>query len=253
MYEANKKLGQNFLVDINIAQTMVESLGVAEGDEVIEIGPGLGALTDFLGKLTHLVKFNLTAVDIDKRFTSKLESMFAEKPTVFIVNEDILRFLPHFESDKDIKIVGSLPFYITSPILHAMIKMKKQPSRIVIMIQKEVAKKIINDAPDGSYLSVFTQTFFNVTRVVEVPRTKFKPEPDVDATVISLTKNDVFMSPEKIEKYEGFLHKVFKNPRKMLNKALSQDELKKGEVGPSLRPQEVSAQKWLDFFQKVCS
>src|SRR3989344_6677933 len=111
MYEANKKLGQNFLVDINIAQTMVESLGVAEGDEVIEIGPGLGALTDFLGKLTHLVKFNLTAVDIDKRFTSKLESMFAEKPTVFIVNEDILRFLPHFESDKDIKIVGSLPFY----------------------------------------------------------------------------------------------------------------------------------------------
>ena len=121
------------------------------------------------------------------------------------------------------------------------------------MIQKEVAKKIINDAPDGSYLSVFTQTFFNVTRVVEVPRTKFKPEPDVDATVISLTKNDVFMSPEKIEKYEGFLHKVFKNPRKMLNKALSQDELKKGEVDPSLRPQEVSAQKWLDFFQKVCS
>lgn len=253
MYEANKKLGQNFLIDVNIAQTMVESLGIAEGDEVIEIGPGLGALTAFIGKLTHLMKFNLTAVDVDPRFISKLEIMYADKPTVSIVNEDILRFLPHFESDKDIKIIGSLPFYITSPILHAMIKMKKQPSKIVIMIQKEVAKKIMNDAPDGSYLSAFIQTFFDVKHVIDVPRTKFKPEPDVDATVISLAKNDVSMSLEKIEKYEGFLHKVFKNPRKMLNKVLSHDELKRGEVAPSMRPQEVSALKWLEFFQKVCS
>lgn len=253
MYEPNKKLGQNFLTDINIAQAMVESLEIAAGDDVIEIGPGLGALTDLLAKLLHFTQFNLTAVETDPRFIPKLESMFVENPTVSIVNEDVLKFLPVFDSNREIKIIGSLPFYITSPILHAIIKMKKQPSKVIIMIQKEVATKILNDAPDGSYLSAFTQTFFDVAHVVEVSRTKFDPAPDVDATVISLTKNNVNMPTEQIEKYEGFLHKAFKNPRKMLNKAFSQDDLKRAGIAPSLRPQEVSAKGWLEFFSDSSS
>jgi 16S rRNA (adenine1518-N6/adenine1519-N6)-dimethyltransferase len=251
MYEANKSLGQNFLTDTNIAQTMAFNLNASNGDTVIEIGPGLGAVTSYVETLYIHTNAKLIAVEFDQRFIDKLNKMFAENPNISVVNEDVLKFLPKFESNGPIKIIGSLPFYITSPILHAIIKMKKQPEKVIIMIQKEVARKIINDAPDGSYLSAFTQTFYDVANVIEVPRTVFRPEPDVDATVISLTKNNITMPLEQIEKYEGFLHKAFKNPRKMLNKAFSKDELKRGDIDSSLRPQAVSAQRWYEFFSSV--
>jgi 16S rRNA (adenine1518-N6/adenine1519-N6)-dimethyltransferase len=248
MYEANKSLGQNFLTDEIIAQTMVASLSISNGDTVIEIGPGLGALTTYINKLHSQFKFNFIAVDTDQRFIPKLQSMVVDNPDSEIVLDDILKFLPNFDPTPDLKIIGSLPFYITSPILHAIIKMQQRPEKVVIMIQKEVAEKIINEAPDGSYLSTFIQTFYNVNHVVEVPRRMFKPEPEVDASVISLTKKDFDMSREQIEKYEGFLHRAFKNPRKMLNKTFSRDDLKRAEIDPSLRPQAVSSEVWLKFF-----
>jgi 16S rRNA (adenine1518-N6/adenine1519-N6)-dimethyltransferase len=251
MYEAIKKLGQNFLTDITYAQDMVYALNISSGDSVIEIGPGLGVITEQIVGTTVNKDFTLTAVEVDSRFLSKLNTMFASYPNVHVVNEDILKFLPEFTTTTELKIIGALPFYITSPIVHAIVKMQKMPSTVVLLVQKEVGKKIANAAPDGSYISTFVQTFYDVEYLKDVPRQVFQPEPAVDGAILVLHKKAQVpvLDVPTIEKYEGFLHRVFNTPRKMLNKVFSLAELQKIGIDPTLRPEAVPAEKWFESFK----
>lgn len=249
MYEPIKNLGQNFLTDYQYVNKMVDALNLVSGDTVVEIGPGLGVLTERLSKKLIGSGSVVYAVELDERFVTKLESMFLHDLDLHVVHADILKWLPNFEFKDTFKIFGSLPYYITSPILHATIKLNKRPEVCVYLIQKEVAEKVCSHVPDACYLSTFVQTFFNVEYLGVVPKPKFVPEPKVDGGIIRLTKKDVDFSLNQIEKYEGFLHKAFRNPRKMLNKAFSKEILVKAEINPSFRPQEVSLTKWLDLFK----
>ncbi len=255
MYNPIKELGQNFLADNTVIEQMVRSLEIAENDEIIEIGPGLGAVTEFIARETFSTNFKLYAVEIDQRFILKLEDMYSTKLHIQVVNDDILNFLPKFQPttpNANVKVIGSLPFYITSPIIHAIIKMHSLPKTVVLLVQKEVAQKIVSKEPDNCYLSVFVQTFYNAQYVCDVPATSFKPAPTVDGAIIKFAANQTTMTPDLIEKYEGFLHKGFSNPRKMLNKAFSLQQLWDAEIDPALRAQAISTQKWLEFFRKVC-
>jgi 16S rRNA (adenine1518-N6/adenine1519-N6)-dimethyltransferase len=251
MYEANKKLGQNFLTDLSVPHKMVENVEVSNNEDIIEIGPGLGVVT---AEIIKLVKnSNLYIVEIDERFVHKLKSDYASKPQVEIINEDILKFLPKFTSNKPVKIIGSLPYYITSPIIHAIIKMNPMPQKAVILIQKEVGKKLCASAPDASYLSTLVQTFYNVTYVQTVPSIDFSPQPEVDGAVVVLDKKFAEKwEPKVIDRYEGFLHRAFKNPRKMLNKAFSKEELVSSGIDPTLRPGAVPVERWVEAFKVIC-
>jgi 16S rRNA (adenine1518-N6/adenine1519-N6)-dimethyltransferase len=251
MYKAIKKLGQNFLSDPALAAFIVDNLSISEGDVLVEIGPGHGFLTEEISVRLENTHINLYAVEVDRRFAEKLETMFDKDPNVIILTEDILRWLPDFVSPKNIKVIGSLPFYITSPILHATVKMKKMPSMVVYLVQKEVAKKLTKGAPDASYLSSFVQTFYDVEYLGDVPRHKFDPKPNVDGGIVKLVKKPGEYEREFIQKYEGFLHRAYKNPRKMLNKAFSKEELALFGLDPQLRPQNVSAAAWLTYFRKL--
>ena len=249
MYETIKSLGQNFLVDKQLARDMVSALDIADGDIIVEIGPGLGALTDVIAENIIGTESELNAVEIDERFFEKLNLTYITNQNIKIIKADILDWLPTFESDKEFKVIGSLPYYITSPIIHSIIKMKKRPTVCVLLVQKEVADKIKSPAPDSSYMSCFVQTFFDVSYIGKVPKNRFRPEPEVDGGILKFVRKEGDFSSEFIVRYEAFLHKAFSNPRKMLNKMFTGDELIRGEINPTLRAQNLSAAEWLGFFR----
>lgn len=249
MYEPIKSLGQNFLVDKQLARDMVNVLDITDGNVLVEIGPGLGSLTEILAEKIDGTKSELNAVEIDERFFEKLNSMYVTDQNIKIINADILEWLPNFEPHKDFKIIGSLPYYIASPIIHSIIKMKKRPAVCVLLVQKEVAEKIKSPAPDSSYMSCFVQTFFDVSYVGKVPKNRFRPEPEVDGGILRFVRKEGDFSLEFIVKYEAFLHKAFSNPRKMLNKMFTKEELGKGGIDPTLRAQNLNSSQWLEFYK----
>ena len=270
MFKPHKYLGQNFLTDRSVANQMVSALEIENGDEIIEIGPGFGVLTEALLKEPKDKNVKIYAVEVDRKLYDGLLDRFSEERELEFYNADILKWLPQFSSlissgnssrvssHEDVKIIGSIPYYITSPIIHQIIKMEKRPKTAVLLVQKEVAEKIKNTAPDSSYLSSFVQTFFDVQYLGKVPSKKFNPEPEVDGGILKLVRREegVFFDnagspPDFIKKYEGFLHKAYSNPRKMLNKVFKKEELEKGKIDPHLRPQNLNAEEWLNFFKTL--
>ncbi len=249
MYKPIKTLGQNFLMDKSVVRDMVNVLGIENGDEIIEIGSGHGVVTEALIEEVRYSDSKIYAVEVDERFCKKLSNLYNTEGNIQVFCEDILQWLPRFSTEKDFKIIGSLPYYITSPIIHGIIKMKKMPKICVLLVQKEVAEKIKSKVPDSSYMSSFAQTFFDVSYLGKVPRKRFKPEPDVDGGILKLTRRNSDFTLDFIIKYEGFLHKAFSNPRKMLNKVFTKEELQKGGIDPTLRAQNLSADEWLNFYR----
>lgn len=249
MFQPIKKLGQNFLTDKNIAATMVSALKMVENDEVVEIGAGLGVLTEELAEQNIGRTYTAYAVEIDARFVAKLESMFSYNSNILVVDADIIQWLPVFEPAGEFKILGSLPFYITSPIIHSIIKMKSQPKICVLLVQKEVAEKIAAETPDASYMSAFVQTFYEAKIIERVSSGKFNPPPKVDGAVLQLTHKGDFYSPDFIDKYEDFLHTAYRYPRKMLNKVMKKEDLESFGIDHRARPNTISSEKWMEVFK----
>jgi len=249
MFSAKKELGQNFLSDRGIVNSMIDALELKYGEDVIEIGPGHGIFTEVLTDRLGDTGAKVFAVELDERFCAKLETMFLENENTYIVCENILDYLPAFKPDRKFKILGSLPYYITSPILHKIIKMEILPENCVLLVQKEVAEKIKDKAPDSTYMSSFVQTFFDINYLGRIEAEKFNPVPEVDGGIIKLVKKSNSYSPKFIEKYEGFLHKAYSHPRKMLNKVFTKDELEMGEIKPNLRAQNLDSIDWVKFFK----
>ena len=127
--------------------------------------------------------------------------------------------------------------------------MKNRPTTAVLLIQKEVAEKIKSTAPNSSYMSSFTQTFFNVDYLGKVSAKDFWPVPEVDGGILKLSLKNIDIPSEFVRKYEGFLHRAYSNPRKMLNKVFKKDELEKGKIEPTLRAQNLDAEEWFNFYK----
>jgi len=252
LYKQKKSLGQNFLLNSEISSEMVGLLTFTSHDIVVEIGAGLGAVTQKLSEDLFEYGSKIYAVEIDPRFTPKLKEMFKETLNISIIEADILKWLPQQKFDKDFKVLGSLPYYITSPILHCLVKLERRPNQAVLLIQKEVGEKISAPAGEASYLSTFIQTFYDVEYLRTVPSDVFRPEPKVDGAIVSLIRKEVpeFLEDVKIiEKYEGFLHKGFRSPRKMLNKPFKKAELEIVGINGSLRPQTLDTSTWTRLFK----
>lgn len=252
MFKPHKELGQNFLTDKSVARDMVEALYIRDGDEIVEIGPGHGVITNLLAQKTKDLDVRVYAIELDVRLYQELNNFYSGNKKLEIIKENILDWLPRFSTDKRLKIIGSVPYYITSPMIHKIIKMSVAPQTVVLLIQKEVAEKIKSVAPDSSYMSSFVQTFFDVKYLGKVPSKKFDPEPKVDGGIIKMTKKEsANFNPVFIKKYEGFLHKAYSNPRKMLNKMFTKEELERGTINPTLRAQNLDADGWLTFYKKI--
>ena len=252
MFKPHKELGQNFLTDKSVAKDMVEALDIQNGDEIVEIGPGHGVVTDLIVQKIKDLDVKIHAVELDVRLYQELSNFYSGNEKIEVVKDNILDWLPGFSTDKNLKIIGSVPYYITSPIIHKIIKMRTVPQTVVLLVQKEVAEKIKSAAPDSSYMSSFVQIFFDVKYLGKVPSKKFDPEPKVDGGIIKMVKKeDANLDLVFIKKYEGFLHKAYSNPRKMLNKVFKKEELEKSKINSTLRAQNLDAEEWLSFYKKI--
>lgn len=224
---------------------MVESLDIQGDDEITEVGAGTGVVTQPLALTCQSKQAHLTAVEFDIDLIPILKSKIPENENVKIVNANILNFLDDYKIPQNahLKVIGSLPYNITSPLLHRLIKTDPMPEACVFLIQKEVAQKICAQAPDSNYLSVFVQTFYEGSILKLVDKNLFSPVPKVDGAVIKLVRKPSVILPKAglssrdISRYEKFLHHVFSHPRKMLNKVFTKEELEKYQLDGGKRPQ----------------
>ncbi len=184
--QARKSLGQNFLVDPNLQRKIVEALDPAPDEEVLEIGPGSGALTRHLAPRVR----RLVLVELDRDLARRLEEEYRADPHVEVIRRDILEVsLEEVSPDPaSLKVIGNIPYNITTPILFSLLERRPRPRMIVLMVQREVADRIL--APPGSKtfgaLAVGVRTVAAVERVMNVPRHVFRPAPDVDSTVVRI-------------------------------------------------------------------
>ena len=190
--QANKSLGQNFLINENVITTAIEKSNINKDDLVIEIGPGLGTLTKYLLESAGRV----VCVELDKRMISILEERFFLYKNLDIINADILKTdLNKIIKDvkekynlKSAKIVANLPYYITTPIIMQLLENKIDIESITVMIQKEVADRLA-EIPGGKNTGAITYTVYyygEAEKLLEVPNTAFIPEPSVTSEVIKI-------------------------------------------------------------------
>ena len=221
---AKKKYGQNFLIDENILHNIVESAAVSENDHVIEIGPGIGAMTQLLCERA----FHVTAVEIDKSLMDVLNETLSGYENVDIVNEDILKTdIRHIAAKfpgRSLKIVANLPYYITTPIVMKLLEEHLPIESITIMVQKEVADRMQASAGSKSYgaLSLAVQYYARAYIAQEVSAGCFYPRPKVSSSVIVLS---LYEDPPVDVTDEKFMFDIiraaFNQRRKTLVNALS--------------------------------
>lgn len=226
-FSFKKSLGQNFLIDTNILKRIVDHAGLTETSGAIEIGPGIGALTEQLAKNSQKV----VAFEIDQRLLPILKDTLSPYPHVKVIHQDILKadvssvMKEEFAGIDDVMVVANLPYYVTTPIIMKLLEDQLPIRGIVCMLQKEVADRIAASPGSKEYgsLSIAIQYYTKAETVMIVPKTVFIPQPNVDSAVIRLIKRD---KPVVDVKDETFFFQVtrasFAQRRKtLLNNLLS--------------------------------
>ena len=206
-----KSFGQNFLTDTNILQKIVDTAEIDRNVNVIEIGPGIGALTEFLAENAAEVM----AFEIDDRLVPILADTLRDFDNVTVVNQDILKvdlaqYIAEFKNpDLPIKVVANLPYYITTPILMHLIESGIPFSEFVVMMQREVADRISAQPNTKAYgsLSIAVQYYMTAKVAFIVPRTVFVPAPNVDSAILKMVRRD---QPAVAVQDEKFFFKVSK-------------------------------------------
>ena len=257
-----KSFGQNFLTDTNILQKIVDTAEIDENVNVIEIGPGIGALTEFLAENAAEVM----TFEIDERLVPILADTLRDFDNVRVVNEDILksdlqaRIKEFANPNLPIKVVANLPYYITTPILMHLIESGIPFSEFVVMMQREVADRISAQPNSKSYgsLSIAVQYYMTAKVAFIVPRTVFVPAPNVDSAILKMVRRD---QPAVGVKDEAFFFKVskasFTHRRKTLWNNLTsyfgksnevktklESALDNAELSPSVRGEALDLQEF---------
>lgn len=255
---AKRSLGQNFLIDANVQRKIVSALDPRPDDEVMEIGPGVGALTRHLaGRVRRLV-----LVELDNDLAARLKAEFAGEPSVEVINEDVLDVpLERVTDDPgSLKVIGNIPYNITTPILFGLLERRPRPREIVLMVQREVADRIL--APEGGKtygaLAVGVRALADASRVMNVSREAFRPVPDVMSSVVKIVPH---LPPRLTEDDEAALRDLtraaFQQRRKQFQRILrdayhlSVEEVEAlgTSVGMDLqaRPETFAPQKFIDL------
>lgn len=187
-----KKFGQNFLIDSNVLENIVEAAGITKDDFVLEIGPGIGTMTQYLCESARQV----LAVEIDKMLIPILEDTLSEYDNVEVINQDVLKvdiksLVEEKNNGRPIKVVANLPYYITTPIIMGLFESKVPIESITIMVQKEVADRMQTGPGSKDYgaLSLAVQYYAEAKVMLNVSATCFMPRPNVDSAVIKLTRH----------------------------------------------------------------
>lgn len=250
--KARKSLGQNFLVVDSIRDAIIEAAALSADDTVLEVGPGLGALTEKLAAGAGRV----IAVELDANLALRLGNKLGGYRNVQIVQADILQQdLDDLVGASSYKVVANIPYYITSPILRYFTRATSRPAMMIIMMQEEVAREVA--APEGrmGFLAVSMRLFSNPEIILKVPADSFYPVPRVDSAVVRF---NMLPAPAlDITDIDGFLdlvHCGFAAPRKQLRNSLAiglkieaadaDNMLRRAGIDPARRPGSLSLTEW---------
>jgi len=264
----SKKLGQNFLIDKNVVKKFIRACNLKSKDIVLEIGPGIGTLTQEIAKKVKRV----IAVEKDPKMVKVMKETLKDFENIDIVQKDILKFkVPKskIQMTNLYKAVGNLPFYLTVPVIRKFLERKNPPKEMVLFIQKEVGQRICANPPKMSILAVSVQFYAKPEIVAYVSKKSFWPQPKVDSAIVRirplinadkrLINADLFFKVVKA----GFVH-----PRKQLINNLSKEFLPAGrqgridkekvenwllknEIEPKQRAETLSVQDWLNLTKSL--
>jgi 16S rRNA (adenine1518-N6/adenine1519-N6)-dimethyltransferase len=254
---AKKGLGQHFLVDGRVLQRIVAAADLNPEDTVIEVGPGLGILTRELARQAGRVM----AIEADSEMVSALSEVVARYPNLTVIHGDILHVDPAslLQSSGGVptsyKVVANIPYYITSAVLRHFLEASRQPTLMVVMVQKEVGKTIVAQPGDMSLLAVSIQFYGKPSIAARVPARSFYPPPKVDSVILRVDVHD--KPPVDVPSARAFFETVragFSAPRKQLRNSLAQglavgtqkaaDLLQRAEIDPKRRAETLSIEEW---------
>ncbi|MFH1643315.1 MAG: 16S rRNA (adenine(1518)-N(6)/adenine(1519)-N(6))-dimethyltransferase RsmA [Patescibacteria group bacterium] len=254
-----KKMGQNFLIDKNIIAKFITTCDLNENDTVIEIGSGLGSITQFLAEKAGEV----IGVEKDPELVKASKEILKDFENIKIIQDDILNFNTH--NLKKYKIVGNLPFYITSPIIKKFLEEPNKPEKMVFIIQKEVAQRICSTPPDMTILSNSVQFFAQPKIISLISKNSFWPVPTIDSAILEvsmLSKNVLEQQRETLApEFFKIMKAGFSHPRKQLANNFSQELnldkkqisklLNKGKIEGSRRAESLKIQDWINLAKSL--
>lgn len=246
--QANKSLGQNFLIDDCVIEKIIEASNIEKEDLIIEIGPGLGVLTERLLKKSN----NVVVIELDKKMIEILQNRFCLNRNLEIINNDVLKVdLEKLIKNKKeqtninkVKIVANLPYYISTPIIMKLLENRLEISEIIVMVQKEVAQRLGAETGtrEAGAITYAVEYYAKATPIIDVPKESFIPSPKVESQVIKL---EVRQNP-KIEVEDekllfNIIQKSFMQRRKTLSNALINNRIldSKEEVGKMFKTLEI--------------
>jgi 16S rRNA (adenine1518-N6/adenine1519-N6)-dimethyltransferase len=264
-FKPKKRLGQHFLIDEAVLDRILSAAELSHGDIVVEIGPGLGILTEGLAKRGAKV----IAVELDSKLVALLKKRLATFPDVKIIHADILKVTPRqllqdnltaSELVRGYKVIANLPYYITSPVLRHFLEAQPRPLEMVVMIQKEVGEAIAATPGKMSLLSVKTQFYSKPAIISYVPAASFYPPPKVDSAILHL---DVYSQPPiEVSDVASFFDIVmhgFSAPRKQLRNSLAHSLemppsqvaslLEKAGIEAKRRAETLSLEEWRELWK----
>ena len=213
-----RPLGQNFLIDLNIAQNIIQLACIQPGESVVEIGPGKGVLTQTLIDQADC----LTAIELDPRLSKDLQNRFGHIPSFRLIEGDAAKF-DYASLGVGLKIVSNLPYYAATHIMKKLIHYREQIHSMTLMLQKEVVDRLTAKPGQREYgsLSVYVQYHCEVERLLEIPNTAFSPKPKINSSLIGLTPlTEPKVQVENPKLFFKLVNSAFFHKRKMLKNNL---------------------------------
>ena len=259
-FNFQKKFGQNFLIDTHVLDKIIRSAGITKDDFVLEIGPGIGTMTQYLCENAREV----VAVEIDKNLIPILEDTLSEYDNVSVINEDILKvdlnkLAQEKNGGKPIKVVANLPYYITTPIIMGLFESHVPVASITVMVQKEVADRMQEGPGSKDYgaLSLAVQYYANPEIVANVPPNCFMPRPKVGSAVIHLTCHEeppVQVEDENLmfriirasfnQRRKTLVNGLNNSPEISIPKEMIAEAIAEMELSPSIRGEALSLEQF---------
>ncbi len=244
-----RKWGQNFLADTNLLRKIVSTINPVAADSILEIGPGEGALTE---RILPLVK-HMAAIEIDPKLIEYLHGRIDLQACQFIHKDVLSQELHELSIPTPVKVIGNIPYNITSPILFWLIEQRAYWTEAFFMVQKEMADRLTGSVGTKAYgrLTVMVGAFLHVETCFIIPPDVFIPKPNVKSAIIKLTKRqDPIIVDKHFKRFEKIVAAAFSQRRKMLRNTLAgfgfSDEIK-GKIGFTRRPETLSIDEFAEL------
>ncbi|OVE77712.1 ribosomal RNA small subunit methyltransferase A [bacterium F16] len=256
----SRKLGQNFLIDPNTIQRICRCADIKDGDLIIEIGPGTGAMTDYLLQQD----IDLIAVEYDVRLADYLRNTYGSYPNFTLIQADASRIdFDEVTNGREWKCSANLPYSVSTVIMAKIAMQENLPKSMTLLLQNEMVDRI--SAPSGSKtygsLSVRLQTLFEARKAGTVGPTVFWPPPDVDSAILTLQRKDDRLTPVEFKGFDKLVKHCFAQRRKKLKKRLAsfitpekaQQAFASSGLSPDARPEQLSPNDFIALFRAISS